>query len=252
MFSHEKMRVYQAAKQFLVWRVEILAPIKRRVSALDHLQRASESIGLNIAHASSAWSKKERMNYIGHANGSALECAAALDVLAVKELVEGEESLKGKEALSQIVGMLVAWHSSTGDRVKEDRGEYLVSIKEPMFKHEQLNVYKSALQLCGWVQRLTEISSCSGDLLRKIDKSTTSIVLNIAEGNGRFHTAEQLSFIQIAIDATAQATALIDMALSSVSARNDEDAEIPNRLTDITRMLHGWHKKMSLAVEADN
>lgn len=128
MFSHEKLRVYQAAKQFLGWRVELLKSVKRKVAAVDHLVRASESIGLNIAHASGAWGPKERMKYIGCANGSALECAAAVDILVVKGIVEEERSYSGKQMLASIVGMLFQWRESTDDRVREERGEFVVVV----------------------------------------------------------------------------------------------------------------------------
>ena len=68
------------------------------MAACDHLDRGAESILVNIAHGSNTWSPKERIVYLGHANGSALECAACLDVLV-------EE---GRELLRRIAAMLTA------------------------------------------------------------------------------------------------------------------------------------------------
>lgn len=245
MFSHEKLRVYQAAKQFLGWRVELLKPVKRKVAAVDHLVRASESIGVNISHASGVWGTRERMKYIGYANGSTLECAAAVDILVVKGFVEGETSWEGKETLSRIVGMLVTWYNSTDNQVKEQRAEYHVSIKRPLFKHEQLTVYQEALKLCGWISKIEESSNCSGDLVRKLDKSTTSIVLNIAEGNGRFQVQEQISFIEIAIKAASQASALVDMTSFPDTASRDGSKSAQANLASVMRMLSGMRSKLS-------
>jgi len=54
-----------------------------------------------------------------------------------------------------------------------------------LFGHEDLDVYQAALQLVAWLESMFTEFSCSADLLSKLDKSTTGIVLNIAEGNGR-------------------------------------------------------------------
>lgn len=57
--------------------------------------------------------------------------------------------------------------------------------------------------------------SCSADLRTKLDKSTTSIVLNIAEGNGRFSGQNQAAFYETAYKATIQSAALVDLAAAN-------------------------------------
>ncbi len=54
-----------------------------------------------------------------------------------------------------------------------------------LFGHEDLDVYQAALQLVRWLESMFTEFSCSADLLSTLDKSTTGIVLNIAEGKGR-------------------------------------------------------------------
>lgn len=245
MFSYEKLRVYGVAKDFNRWRGDVLAKPIRSVAAINHLERASESIALNIAHASNAWGQKERINYIGHANGSALECAAALDVLTVKALLNFDVAHSGKQTLSSIVGMLLTWKSSTQDRVFEDKAEYRVRRDEYLFNHERLEVYKLALQLTTWIDQLVGIADCSDDLIRKVDKSTTSIVLNIAEGNGRFSARDQLKFINTAYKATTQSSALLDLALVNNIEDKNLCGEGQSKLNQIARMLTGWAKSMA-------
>lgn len=213
MFSHEKLRVYQAAKQFLGWRVELLKSVKRKVAAVDHLVRASESIGLNIAHASGAWRSKERMKYIGCASGSALECAAAVDILAVKGIVDVETSYSGKQMLASIVGMLFQWRETTDNLIREERGEFVVAAPRVLFAHESLDVYQLALKINGLIEQIPP-DTCSRDLISKLDKSATSVALNIAEGNGRYTSSEKSSFFAIAYRAAVQSVTLIDLGLS--------------------------------------
>lgn len=242
MNSYQKLKVYQHAKEFIDWRIEFTGQLPRKVSATDHLERASESVVLNIAHASDVWGIKERIHYIGHANGSALECAAAVDIIKVKKLVNDEQIYPGKKMLNGMVGMLVSWKTQTDNRIREDRGYYEVSKTSPLFKHEQLPVYQAALQLAGWIEETRDDQMCSADLMRKIDKSTTAIVLNIAEGNGRFHVAEQIAFLDIALKATSQSVALIDLAFGVRGGAKALNETAQQNLIAIKRMLSGWKK----------
>lgn len=207
LFGHEKLTVYQKG----------LDRLSRRVAACDHLDRAAESILVNIAHASSSWSPKERIVYLGHANGSALECAACLDVFVAKELLANHDVYPGKSLLAEIVCMLIAMRKTTANRVCEDHAMYRTG-KGSLFSHEDLDVYQKALRLTAWVESLSTAFSCSADLLSKLDTSTTAIVLNLAEGNGRFSGTDQAKFLGIAYKATVQSAALVDLATAKSSA----------------------------------
>lgn len=213
-FGHEKLMVYQMGMHFAGLRGVLLEPLARRVAACDHLVRGSESILVNIAHASNTWSPNERIVYLGHANGSALECAACLDVLVAKSLLMPEEVHSGKCLLSEIVSILVTMRKIATNRVREERVRYHTK-KGNLFDHEDLDVYQVALKLIAWIDPALTKFSCSADLCSKLDKSTTSIVLNIAEGNGRFTGADQSKFYQTAYKATIHSSALLDLAGSN-------------------------------------
>jgi len=138
-FGHEKLIVYQKGMTFAVLRGALLERLSRRVAACDHLDRGAESILLNIAHASSTWSATERIVYLGHANGSALECAACLDVLVAKRLLGAEDVYPGKSLLAEIVCMLITMRKTAASRVREDHASYRTR-KGRLFDHEDLDV----------------------------------------------------------------------------------------------------------------
>ncbi|NLN00351.1 MAG: four helix bundle protein [Lentisphaerae bacterium] len=234
LFGHEKLHVYGKAMQFAARRNDILGGLHRRVAACDHFNRSSESILVNIAHSSNTWSPKERIVYLGHASGSVLESAACLDVFVAKQLLTKQVVYADKSLLSEIARMLFAMRKATADRVREDLAMY---PGERLFRHEDLDVYQTALRLTGWLEDVTTVLSCSADLLAKLDTITTSIVLNIAEGNGRFSVTDQAKFLGIAYKATVQSAALVDLATVQSNALPSQIEEGRNMLRSIAAMI---------------
>ena len=244
LFDHEKLTVYRKGMTFAAYRSELLERLTRRVAACDHLDRAAESILVNIAHASSSWSPKERIVCLGHANGSALECAACLDVFVAKELLASHDVYPGKSLLSEIVSMLIVLRKTTANRVCEDHALYRTE-KGRLFSHEDLDVYQTALRLTGWVDRLFIAFSCSADLRSKLDTSTTSIVLNLAEGNGRFSGTDQAKFLGIAYKATIQSATLVELATAKGSAEPSQVEDGLEMIRCIAAMITSLAKVVS-------
>jgi four helix bundle protein len=56
----------------------------------------------------------------------------------------------------------------------------------PMFDHEKLEVYQESLRAITWLEPLLEKLPKSISVRDQLDRASTSIPLNIAEGNGKF------------------------------------------------------------------
>jgi four helix bundle protein len=124
-FDHEKLKVYQAAIMFVKWAHQTMDKVPKRHAVYNQLDRASTSIALNIAEGNGKYSPRDRCRYFDIARGSALESAAALDVLVAKSIIENSEIRSGKEILKDIVSMLVGLiRSHSDDRVCETQSEY--------------------------------------------------------------------------------------------------------------------------------
>jgi four helix bundle protein len=129
-FDHEKLNVYQSAIRFVTWSTDLLAAINPKAAAKDHLGRASTSVALNIAEGNGKFSIRDRCRFLDIARGSALECAACLDVLSAKRLVDQEAINPGKEQLGEIVSMLVGLTNSLIARIQEDTPSYAEQEQE--------------------------------------------------------------------------------------------------------------------------
>jgi len=96
----------------------------------DQLDRASTSVPLNIAEGNGKFAIKDRCRFLDFARGSALECAACLDVLIAKRLSDETAVRAGKEQLFEIVSMLMGLIRSLTSRISEDAATYLVSDEQ--------------------------------------------------------------------------------------------------------------------------
>lgn len=124
-FDHEKLHVYQASIEFIIWMKNILDQVQKKYSVHDQLDRASTSISLNIAEGNGKYTPKDRCRFFDIARGSALECAAALDIIVAKGMVNANEVLEGKKILKKIVSMLVGLiKNNSPDRVCEPVAKY--------------------------------------------------------------------------------------------------------------------------------
>jgi len=106
-FSHEKLEVYQECIAFIAWLSTLLECAGRVGDVKDQIDRASTSIPLNIAEGNGKYGEKDRSRFFDIAHGSALECAACLDVLVAKSKLTLDQTRTGKEQLQRIVRMLI-------------------------------------------------------------------------------------------------------------------------------------------------
>ncbi len=122
-FDHEKLDVYQDAIRFVSWVDELLKGVPKSLAVYSQLDRAATSIPLNIAEGNGKYTAADRCRFFDITRGSALECAACLDVLVAKKRIDSDES--GKAILVRIVSMLVGLiRSTSANRVHEESSGY--------------------------------------------------------------------------------------------------------------------------------
>jgi four helix bundle protein len=126
-FDHEKLDVYRNSIAFCAWVGDFLPGITARTSAKDQLDRASTSIPLNIAEGNGKFSMKDRARFLEMARGSALECAACLDVLVARKLATADQVSEAKAQLAAVVRMMIGLlkrFSERADVLREEGGSY--------------------------------------------------------------------------------------------------------------------------------
>lgn len=91
------------------------------------------------------------------------------------------------------------------------------------FDHDQLDVYQCALAVVDLVDALIDqMPKGRAHLKDQLDRSATSIVLNIAEGAGEFSRADKQRFYRIAKRSATESAATLDI----IARRNHAPPEL--------------------------
>jgi len=211
MFSIEKLKVYDRALTSVAALAKLAAPWDKRHVVVDHLLRASESVVLNIAEGARLRGTANRQHVLDYAIGSDLECAACLDIVVLKQFLSPELAFGQKQPLCEVVKMLVGLRKAwAGGELHENSGTY-GGQERWLFAHERLAAYQVSLEFVGWFHALPGARELSSRLYRQIDKASTSVVLNIAEGNGGCLGADRHQFVEIAESSAVKVATFLDL-----------------------------------------
>ena len=116
---------------------------------------------------------------------------------------------------------------------------------EVWFDHERLEVYREAIALIAWLSELLESLGRVGDVRDQLDRASTSIALNIAEGNGKFSPKDRCKFFDTAHASALECAAGLDILVAKRKITPDQIRPGKERLQGIVRMLMGLLKRNS-------
>lgn len=239
MFSHEKLKVYDKALASVARLAQLSTSWDKRHSVLDHLLRASESIVLNIAEGARLWTAATKPHFLDYAIGSTLESAACLDLAVVKQFLVADLASGEKRALCEVVRMLVGLRKSWGNRELLEEPLPYGNQEEPPFSHERLKAYRQALAFMRWFHSVPGGAELVSRLYRQVDTAGTSIVLNIAEGNGRYPEGDRRNFVDIAEASAVKAAAYLDLCEHKEGLDSGERAKGVELLRQVASMVRG-------------
>lgn len=100
----ERLDCYRVAVEFQVL-ASTLLPTAQRVLR-DQLERASVSIVLNTAEGCGRRARLDRAHFFAMARGSAMECAAIVNLALVRDLAPYLDCRRGRALLVRLVQML--------------------------------------------------------------------------------------------------------------------------------------------------
>ena len=116
---------------------------------------------------------------------------------------------------------------------------------ENLLDHEKLDVYQEAIVFCGWVGELLSQISAKAAAKDQLDRASTSLPLNIAEGNGKFSTVDRARFLEIARSSALECAACLDVLEVRKIVAAERMLPAKERLVRVVNMLMGMLKRFS-------
>lgn len=107
------------------------------------------------------------------------------------------------------------------------------------FDHEKLNVYQEAVAFVAWLTPILERTSKAGDVKDQLDRASTSIPLNIAEGNGKYHMKDRCRSFDVAYGSALECASCLDTLVATGKLSEEEIDPGKMRLVKIVNMLVG-------------
>lgn len=107
------------------------------------------------------------------------------------------------------------------------------------FDHEKLRVYKQAIEFVVWCNSLLEKVPKKYAVYDQLDRASTSIPLNIAEGNGKFSKKDRCRYFDIARSSALESAACLDVLVAKQHFRIEDVEEGKKQLIGIVSMLIG-------------
>ncbi|MCC6415953.1 MAG: four helix bundle protein [Opitutaceae bacterium] len=113
------------------------------------------------------------------------------------------------------------------------------------FDHERLKAYQAALRFVAWVGPIIEALPTKLAVRDQLDRASTSIALNLAEGNGKRSRPDRCRYFDIARGSTVECAACLDVLVRRnllVAAQVEEGKRI---LIDVVSMTAGLIARFS-------
>ncbi len=113
------------------------------------------------------------------------------------------------------------------------------------FDHEKLRVYKLSLEFIKLVDQILSRQpkkTCASD---NLDRASTSITLNISEGNGKYSSKDRYNFFDISRGSALESAGCLDILLIKKLISDEELTKGKELLHQIVSMIVGLIKSNS-------
>jgi four helix bundle protein len=121
----------------------------------------------------------------------------------------------------------------------------------PQFDHERLKVYQEALRFAAWATPLIEELSAKLSARDQLDRASTSIVLNLAEGNGKRSHPDRCRYFDTARGSGVECAACLDVLVARRKLSQERADEGKAILIEVVSMTAGLIARFSNAVNEE-
>lgn len=124
-------------------------------------------------------------------------------------------------------------------------------MNQPLFDHEKLRAYQEALRFAAWIEPVIEKLPAKLSARDQLDRASTSIVLNIAEGNGKRSHPDRCRYLDIARGSALESAACLDVLVARRKLAASEVTEGKTILIGVVSLVAGLIAHFSDEVRED-
>ena len=124
-------------------------------------------------------------------------------------------------------------------------------MNSPPFDHEKLRAYQEALRFAAWVDPVIERLPAKLSARDQLDRASTSIVLNIAEGNGKRSHPDRCRYFDIARGSALESAACLDVLVARQKLALSEIVEGKLILCGVVSLVAGLIARFGGTVQED-
>lgn len=109
----------------------------------------------------------------------------------------------------------------------------------PKFDHEKLRVYQASLDFVSWSTDLLGETAAKAAVKDQLDRASTSVPLNLTEGNAKWSGADRLRYLRTAMGSTMECAACLDVFVAKRLCEMERVSEGKELLGGMASMLVG-------------
>ena len=115
----------------------------------------------------------------------------------------------------------------------------------PVFDHEKLFAYQRSIEFVAWSSELLDAIPTKLSVCGQLDRASTSVPLNIAEGNGKYTPSDRCRYFEIARGSALESAACLDVLVAKRACTADQVQKGKILLLEIVSLLIGLIKRLS-------
>jgi four helix bundle protein len=124
-------------------------------------------------------------------------------------------------------------------------------MNPPIFDHERLRAYQEALRFVVWVGPIIEKLPAKLAAKDQLDRASTSIVLNIAEGNGKRSHPDRCRYLDISRGSALESAACLDVLVARCALTGEDIIEGKKILHGVVSLVAGLIARFGGNVQED-
>ena len=113
-----------------------------------------------------------------------------------------------------------------------------------VFSHEKLDVYRLAIEFAAWAHPVADALPTNDPTRSQLERASTSIPLNIAEGNAKSSKRDRARYWQIALGSTFECAAILDVLVVRNLKTEEETLNSRKKLERVAAMQIGHLKNV--------